>query len=171
MSTQPQHTSGDFQSNQKVHKYSTTVHSWGISVQSENTLVLNYNTQSWSFCPVTKYMSTQPQYTSREFLSSLKVHEYSTTVHIWGFSVQSESAWVLNYNTQPGIFCPIRKCTSTQLQYTSGKFQSNQEEHEYPTIIHSQGVSVQSQSTWELNYSTQLPGNFSPIRKYMSTQL
>ena len=78
-------TQPEFLSNHKVHEYSTTVHIWGFTVQSENTLVLNYNTQSWSFCPVTKYMSTQLQYTSGEFLSNHKVHEYSTTEHIWGF--------------------------------------------------------------------------------------
>ena len=168
-STQVQYTSGDFQSNQKVHECSTTVHIWGFTVQSENTLVLNYNTQPGSFCPVTKYMRTQLQYTSGDFLSNQKVHEYSSTVHIRGVSVQSESAWVLNYSTHPGSFCPITKYTSTQLQYTSGEFLSNHKVHEYSTTVHIQGDPVQSESAGVLNYSTHL-GIYSPITKYLSTQ-
>ena len=188
-STQLQYTSEDFQSNQKVHEYSTTVHIRGFSVQSESAWVLNYSTHPGIFSPIRKCMSTQLQYTSGDFQSNQNVHEYSTTVHIWGFSVQSESAWVLNYSSHLGIFSPIRKCMSTQLQYTSGDFQSNQKVHEYSTRVHiwgfsvqsesawvlnystHRGVSVQSQSTWVLNHSTQPPGNFSPIRKYMGTQL
>ena len=37
------------------------------------------------------------------------MHEYSTTVHIWGVSVQSQSTWVLNYSSHPESFSPTTK--------------------------------------------------------------
>ena len=144
MSTQLQYTYGEFLSDHKVHEYSTTAHScqgisvqlestWvlnyntqlGVSVQSQNAWLLNYSTQSGNFSPIRKYTSTQLEYTVGEFLSSHKVHEYSTRIHIPGVSVQSQSTWVLNYSTHPGSFCPITKYMSTQVQHTSGEFQSN----------------------------------------------